>query len=86
MGAERPAEILANAQEILSDHRKVTALVLTSEGFGQITRSARRIGDDLYAISDRDGLVHEQILVVNRACPDKFPASTLAKLYRAFSH
>ena len=62
VGTNNPACLVASAKEILSDYRKVAALALVSEGFGQITPSARRIGDDLHAVSDRDGLVHERIL------------------------
>jgi hypothetical protein len=86
MVADRLADLLTNAPEIVSEHRKVTALALTCEDFGPVVSWARKIGDTLYAVSDRDGLVHKQILILNRSCPETFPASTLEKLYLAFSH
>jgi hypothetical protein len=79
-------DLLANVRDIVPDYRKLTALVLMSESFCQTLPSARKIGDDLYGISDRDGLMHEQVLVLNRSAAEAFSDGTLAKLYRAFSH
>ncbi|WP_029084569.1 hypothetical protein [Bradyrhizobium sp. th.b2] len=86
MSPDSLADLLANAEEIVSEYHKVTALVLTGEDFRSVASSARKIGDSLCAVSDRDGLVHKQLLILNRSCPEMFPASTLEKLYVAFSH
>jgi len=86
MTASNLEDLLARVAEIVSDHRKVTALVLTCEDFGPVVSCARQVGDSLYAVSDRDGLVHKQILIFNRSCPDIFQASILEKLCAAFSH
>jgi hypothetical protein len=86
MGAHSLTDLLASAAEVVSEHRKVTALILTCEDFGLVVPWARRMGDNLYAVSDRDGLVHKQVVILNRSCPETLPVSALLKLYRAFSH
>jgi hypothetical protein len=86
MSTDDVANILANAKEIISEHRKVTALVVTCEDFGPVVSWARKMGDALYAVSNRDGLAHKQFLILNRSCPDTFPTNILEKLYAAFSH
>jgi len=86
MDAGDPANLIPIAMEIVSEHRKIAALVLTCEKFGAVVPSKTKIGDSLYAASDRDGLIHEQILVLNPSCPVTFPVGTLKKLYSAFAH
>jgi hypothetical protein len=64
----------------------VAALVLTCEDFSSVVAWGKKVGDSLYAVSDRDGLAHRQILILNRSCPETFLVSTLEKLYVAFAH
>jgi hypothetical protein len=85
MDAEELAGLIPIAAGIVAEHRMIAALVLTCEKFGPVVSLARKIGDSLYAVSDRDGLIHEKILVLNPSCPETFPVSTLEKLYVAFS-
>jgi hypothetical protein len=86
MDAGDPADLIPIALEIVSEHRMIAVLVLTCEKFHAVTPSKTKVGDSLYAASDRDGLMHEQILVINPSCPETFPVSTLEKLYAAFAH
>jgi hypothetical protein len=67
MAADNPEYLLANVEEIVSGHPNVAVIVLTREDFGPVNTWARKLGDSLYALSDRDGLVQTQILVVNRS-------------------
>ncbi len=86
MVASSPEDLIPPAKDILSENRNITALILTCEDYNSVVASEKKMGDGLYAVSDRDGLAHQQILILNRSCPDTFPVSTLEKLYVAFSH
>lgn len=86
MDANSLEDLIPTAMDILSEHCMIAALVLTCEEFGPVVSRATKIGDTLYAISDRDGLIHKQILVLNPSCPETFPVSILEKLYVAFSN
>jgi hypothetical protein len=53
-----PEDLISAAVEILSE--VIAALVLICEDFGTVVAGGRKMGDSLYAVSDRDGLAHNK--------------------------
>src|ERR1700722_440172 len=77
--------LMTHAVEVISGFGNVAILVLTSEDIGRVIPGVTRLGDHILAISDRDGLSHQHLVIKNPNSAVELPKCVVDKVRLAFS-